>query len=324
MLYEINPLDTLFFRGSTPMEAGQNVVVSLFPPPVSVFEGTLRTAVLQQQNIDFNDYTSGKNNSLNEFIGNPGEKPPFEVTCIMIKRENKFFVPVPATWFLDSESKPKQRNDYFSKKIIVAKNYQKEFEKLSVMSSEEKLPYIRAEKNAQPLGSIWISVDFINSSSNEFGKDDFLLQSEILSFEHRTGIALDANKHTVEGQLYSSTHIRLLPDVSMVVGISKDIKLNETGKLYLGGEKRICYYKRITENILDSLYKKISDQYFSLVPIKATEENLECLVASAKLTTTAGWDLAKGFHKSTTNWIPAGAVFNKKINNSCVAITQTK
>ena len=44
VFYEIIPLDTLFFRGSTPMEAGQNVAVSMFPPPVSVIEGSFRTA----------------------------------------------------------------------------------------------------------------------------------------------------------------------------------------------------------------------------------------------------------------------------------------
>lgn len=49
VFYEIIPLDTLFFRGSTPMEAGQNVAVSMFPPPVSVIEGSFRTAFLLQK-----------------------------------------------------------------------------------------------------------------------------------------------------------------------------------------------------------------------------------------------------------------------------------
>ena len=30
--YEMQPLDTLFFRGSIPMEAGMQNVVSVFPP----------------------------------------------------------------------------------------------------------------------------------------------------------------------------------------------------------------------------------------------------------------------------------------------------
>ena len=55
-----------------------------------------------------------------------------------------------------------------------------------------------------------------------------------------------------------------------------------------------------------------------------TLDNSLYTISSGKLIVTSGWDFAKGFHKPTTNWIPAGAVFNKKINNSCVAITQTK
>ena len=69
---------------------------------------------------------------------------------------------------------------------------------------------------------------------------------------------------------------------------------------------------------------KGNDKYISLMPIEATEENLKELVSSNKLIVTAGWDLAKGFHKPTMNWIPAGAVFNKKINDSCVVFTQPK
>ena len=52
------------------------------------------------------------------------------------------------------------------------------------------------------------------------------------------------------------------------------------------------------------------------MPIEATKENLESVISSGKLIVTSGWDLAKGFHKPTTNWIPAGAVFNKKINKN--------
>ena len=63
-----------------------------------------------------------------------------------------------------------------------------------------------------------------------------------------------------------------------------------------------------------------SKQYLSLMPIEATEENLSVLVASSKLFVTSGWDMAKGFHKPSVSWIPAGAVFSKKINNSCISL----
>ena len=45
--YEMLPLDTLFFRGSIPMEAGMQNVVSVFPPPVTVLSGAFWTAACQ-------------------------------------------------------------------------------------------------------------------------------------------------------------------------------------------------------------------------------------------------------------------------------------
>ena len=48
-IYEMTPLDTLFFRGSTPMEAGMMTTVSLFPPPISVIKGALWTAYCREK-----------------------------------------------------------------------------------------------------------------------------------------------------------------------------------------------------------------------------------------------------------------------------------
>lgn len=321
IFYELIPLDTLFFRGSTPMEAGQNVAMSLFPPPVSVFEGAVRTAVLLQKEIDPKQYVQGKDTSVSSLIGNPNKKPPFEISSIIIKKSNRCYVQVPATWYLDSEKKPKSKLDYVGKKIISAKSFQNDFESLSVLSSEENIPFIKAQKGAQPLGNIWVSLDFLASKKNMFEENDFLLQSEIFSLEQQTGIALDDKKHTIKGQLYSSIHIRLHDGVFLVFSISKDAGLADCGKLFLGGERRICSYKKIDANPLEK-FTFSSTQFVSLVPIEATEEILSSLVASSKIVITAGWDLAKGFHKPTTSWIPAGAVFNKNSKTICIPLME--
>lgn len=321
VFYEIIPLDTLFFRGSTPMEAGQNVAVSMFPPPVSVIEGSFRTAFLQQQGISPEDYASGKDTSANEVIGNPSEKAAFEVSYILIKKDGQFYAKVPATWYLDSKNKPKEKIDYIGKTIVEAKRNQKFLDDMFVMSSVENLPFVHAKKNAQPLGNIWVSIDFINSAKSVLEENDFLLQSEILTFEQRTGIALDSRRHTLEGQLYSASHVRLLDGVSMAVEISKEIGLEDSGKIQLGGERRLCSYRKI-DFCMPKKSENTANQFLSLAPIEATEENLESLVASSKLVITSGWDLAKGFHKPTTSLIPAGAVFTKNINGICIPLNQ--
>lgn len=321
VFYEIIPLDTLFFRGSTPMEAGQNVAVSMFPPPVSVIEGSFRTAFLLQKGISPEDYASGKDTSANEIIGNPSEKAAFEVSSILIKKNGQFYAKVPVSWYLDSEKKPKEKTDYIGKTIVEAKRNQKFLDDMFVMSSSESLPFAQAKENAQPLGNIWVSIDFINSARKVLEENDFLLQNEILAFEQRTGIALDSSKHTVEGQLYSASHIRLLDGVSMIVGISKEIGLKDSGKIQLGGERKLCSYRKI-DFCMPEKSENMGNQFLSPAPVEATKEILESLIASSKLVITSGWDLTKGFHKPTTSWIPAGAVFTKNINGICIPLNQ--
>ena len=56
--YELTPADTLFFRGSEPLEAGQLSRAALFPPPVTVLQGAIRTAVLKRHGVSFADVFS--------------------------------------------------------------------------------------------------------------------------------------------------------------------------------------------------------------------------------------------------------------------------
>lgn len=319
LFYEIIPLDTLFFRGSTPMEAGQNASVSLFPPPASVFEGAVRTAVLKQKNVDAKKYALGADSSLNSLIGNPGENPPFEVTAILVKKNGKYYAKAPSTWYFDSDKKPKNKDEYLGLQVICARNMNEELAALSVQSSGENVPFVRAQKNLQPLGNIWISLDFLKSGRNQISENDFLLQGEICDFESRTGVALDEKKHTVEGKLYSSAHVRLLDGVSLVFALSKDAGLSDSGKIFLGGEKRISAYRKIEEDLLKD-FSFESENFLSLAPVRATDEILKSVAASGKLEVTAGWNLAKGFHKPTESWIPAGAVFTKNVNGICVPL----
>ena len=53
--YEIQPLDTLFFRGSTPMEAGLMNSVSMFPPSASVIKGAFWTAYCNETDKSFSE-----------------------------------------------------------------------------------------------------------------------------------------------------------------------------------------------------------------------------------------------------------------------------
>ena len=309
--FEIIPLDTLFFRGSTPMESGMMNVVSVFPPPVSVIKGAFWTAVHSKEG-DFSD-------------GLVNGEIPLEVTGFFIKKIDKdnkklYYAPAPATWYYDNDKKISSGEKLDGIKLIEAKEMQ-ETEKLGMTSSAGDVVFVKAEKDSKSLSGAWVSIDFLKNPKSKFGKNDVLFEGDIFSKENRTNVALDSNRKAKDGQLFSSTHLRLNEGISLVVCFKEKLALPDEGKLLFGGEKRISKFKRISEDSLNPLSSNSNGEVFvSFVPVEATDESVNSIVSSGKIFATAGWDLSKGFHKPTTNWIPAGAVFNTKINDSCVAL----
>lgn len=321
VLYEITPLDTLFFRGSTPMESGFMNTVSLFPPPVSVLKGAFWTELCKQKNITFEkDLINGK--------------IPLEVNGIFIKKtlnnkKSKIYMSTPSTWYCDSDKKVLSGKDMQAQKLIFAQNKSSLFEKFCVKTSSQNTFFVKAQKEAFSLLGTWVCVDFYNSNKTEINQDDFLFINDIYSTENRTNVALDINKKSIDGKLFSSTHIRLKDEISIVVSFDKDLEIKEKGNFYLGGENRIASYKKLNEKDLFNFEKvainnesSVSKHFVSLVPVEATKETLDVLVCSNKIQQIAGWDLQKGYHKPSVNYIPSGAVFNKKINNSCIELVK--
>ena len=306
--YEMQPLDTLFFRGSIPMEAGMQNVVSVFPPPVTVLSGAFWTAACQLACKGTVDY------------GKPSDMP--KVQGFFIKKNGVYYAPAPSTWYYDSEKKAKTGRDLKGVSLKVAEKLNERIsEHLGIKTSAGDVVFVKAENEAQPLADCWVKTSFFTESKSVFDEDTVLLKSDVYVVESRTGVTLDNHKHTVEGQLYTATHIRLKDDISMVVVFEDNEKLNflgSSGKLQLGGEKRVIQYK--VEAGMGS-QKCDSELWVSSVPVMAENSLLsEKLIASGKLFVTSGWDFAKKFHKETVNWIPAGAVFNENVNNSCLPL----
>ena len=223
--FEITPLDTLFFRGSTPMESGMMNVVSVFPPPVSVIKGAFWTAIHSEKG----DYKSGldKKGSI-----------PLDVTGIFIKKryddKERYYAPAPSTWYYDSDKKISSGGKLDGIKLIEAKKMS-ETEKLGMMNSAGDVVFVKAENDSKSLSGAWVSTNFLKEPKQEFGKTDVLFEGDILSKENRTNVALDSNRKAKDGQLFSSAHLRLKEDVSIVVCFKEKLDLPDTGKFLFGG-----------------------------------------------------------------------------------------
>jgi CRISPR-associated protein Cmr3 len=173
-----------------------------------------------------------------------------------------------------------------------------------------------------------VSLGFLQSNERRIGPGDVLAGGDVAVPERRTGIALDEGRAVKTGALYTADHLRLREDAALAVLFDREPGLSAGGTLLLGGEGRLCAYRREAPPELRDFP---TEWYMSLVPLEAAvpgggawgrgDESLGTnLAASWKFQVSAGWDLAKGFHKPTKTWIPAGGVFRKKEHPGCIAL----
>ena len=323
--YRITPVDTLFLRGAEPMEAGQPSREVLFPPPVSVIAGALRTAALKQRGIAFADYKAGKcPKEIIESVGPCGGPAPFQVGAVLLAQGGAVYAPCPAHCFAENEELKKYRKKTEGKQTTLnihrAVPLSKDAAALFLHSSAgADLPLVHDVLDPKPLAGSWLRLDCLGKANLAAG--ELLASSDLYDVEARTGIAVDEKRKAREGAIYSAAHIRLRPDVHLVISLDRAPDLTDKGTLALGGEQRLCGYERCKGPDLPQADSSVG-LYLALAPVELTEAVLPYVFAAAKPVTLAGWDLAKGFHKATTTWLPAGTVFTENINTLCIPLAQ--
>jgi len=318
--YELTPLDTLFFRGAEPLEAGMGMAPPLFPPPVSVILGAFRTAFLIQKGVSFEEYT--KNRAADEIvstIGHPGKDAPFSVTAILLKQGGKLYAPAPAHWFVDSERKLVRGDDYAGITVRTPSVKADIMKNLLIVSSPTTPPMVVAKKEARSLAGSWVGLELLGKGEVTLAKGDLLTAHDLYLTEPRIGIGLREGKTVEEGKLYTANHLRLREGVSILIGFDRHPGVAEKGMIQLGGEQRRSWYREVQSPVIPQVPSPSC--FMNLAPLRAEDSLLTDVVATGKLQTTAGWDLSRGFHKPTVTWFPAGAVFRRNVNNSLIPIT---
>ncbi len=347
--YEFHPSDTLFLRGSEPMVSGISYeTTQLFPPPVSVISGAIRTAVLAQKNISIKRYKDG--DPIKELIGKYGEHGdnlPFKVVGPFLKVGDDYFVPAPYTWFVDEDKSGKKeeskKNENSEKKTEIKKTSEKSDESsktitvleatpldsqivnsLGLKSSSRITGWVKHKNEIKTVGGSWVSLSAMLNGDLEFKDGETIFNSKketskLFFREERIGIKFDSNRVVEESKLYMSRHIRLKPDVSLVWGVDRDCSLEDQGVISLGGEQRFGSYIAMQPK-LNLSESSSRNQYLALSPVEVNKINSEALIASGKIVYRGGWDIAKQFHKDMKGYFPAGSVFSSRVDSSCIAI----
>lgn len=308
IFYSFKPVDTLFFRGSEPMEKGSDhTSTSVFPPPAHTIVGAIRTAYLKQKDIDFKDYGNGKvDEKIHNDIGTAGEDAPFSLMGPFFKKGDDYFVPAPFHWYVE---KKKEEN------ATIAPIIKSESVSNSLIQSNETLHWAKGNGEMVSVGGKWIRINDLYSNAEE---KTVLKLEDFVSFEDRPGIAINEKTNTViEGHLYSFNHARLHEDVELIFGMDKEISFANSALLKVGAEQRFGMYKKI-EDILN--IEQAGELFMSLSIVEGTEEANKAVIATGKIEYLGGWDMRKRFHKPMRGYFPAGTVFNQKLNNNFIQI----
>lgn len=315
----IQPMDTLFFRGSEPMEAGENHQVdTMFPPVPSTIIGAIRTAILGQNNIDPGNQGSWQNYPI---LGSPAS-PGFDLIGPLFQTAGEPLLPVPATWYASLD------DDFAGKEYPVQNSTPVTLTDYGFKGSVKTPFWVNKpqSKDMKPLNGYWATkqafaaveqhkdIVFYNDPGQiKPGQAAIVPVSALCDREQRVGIALTEQRTAREGHLFSTVHIRLKPDVEIIAGISSnhELCLEQKGIIQLGGEQRVCRYF-ITDTV-KLPENKNGTQHLALSPVSLADpaaELMACPRASGKLQRFGGWDMQKKFHKPMTAWLPAGTVFH--------------
>ena len=325
---EIEPVDTLFFRGAESMEAGENHEVdTMFPPMPATITGAIRTAILRQRGIAPADYLKEPDRFLKEYplLGTPPE-PGFSLLGpLFMAGDGILLLPAPAHWYADLPDSTKMQWGENKYTVQAATPLAAGTNGLAGSVSRPFWIHQPEGSDMKALNGYWATKEafaamhqgkgkivFCNSLNGlQAGEAAILPVNALFVREERLGIALTPERTAKEGHLYSAVHIRLRDGVRLVAGISSSHQtpLESEGILQLGGEQRVCRYRLLPE--LDLPKNPKGNMLLAISPLEISQlpqELAACPRASGKLLRIGGWDMEKRFHKPMSAWLPAGTV----------------
>jgi len=323
---EIDPVDTLFFKGTESMVAGENHEAdTMFPPMPTTLTGSVRTAILRQNNIPPSDYIANSEKWVEQYplLGSP-EKAGFSLVGPLFRIDNTTLYPAPAHWMADISD-----NVTDGTKVNVQTGTPFTDNSLGLTSSVDAPFWIRhpvaAEMNS--LAGYWVTDNCFKEMVS--GSGAFVLHrkcqdlenneaaifsvNDLFHREERVGIALTCMRTAKEGHLYSTVHVRMQAGVRLLIGLQSVhfFCLDTQGIIQLGGEQRMCSYSLVKP--ADLPVNPEGQLLFALSPIpaKLPQSLYDQPRSSGKLLRVGGWDMKEKFHKPLVAWLPAGTVIQK-------------
>jgi len=234
-LWQFEPLDSCFFRGAMPFNAGEGGYLdSMFPPTMQTLSGAFRYVVAVP--------LEGNRAELEAVVGKAGDDPsPLSFSGPYVFKDENRLYPVPLH-LLCSE------ND--SEWTRLAPPDKEKYFQTDICDGEVLLPVPGKElKGAKPPEDAWLDQHNMDKVLLGGTPASYLKRSDLFKDENRVGIGRDnQTRTTVEGLLYFTKHLRLEDDVTIGLGVDglKEENAPKDGTLVrLGGEGRVARLGRI-------------------------------------------------------------------------------
>ena len=238
---QLRPVDTWFFRGSTPFTAGaspQEGVPSLFPPHPPTVAGALRAAIARSNGWN----GSGRwDAALHSVVGNgPGDLGALSFAGPLLLRNGEPLFPCPRH-LLGAVAKDRKWVPHaFLRPGPPVQCDLGDYVRLPQLAEG-----VKEGVKLKPANDVWVTAAGMKRLLRGYlPATEYLIAEEALwAEEPRIGLERQGGTRTAkEGMLYSTRHVRLRRNVSLgveVTGVPDDWRFPE-GMVPVGGEGRLA------------------------------------------------------------------------------------
>ncbi len=324
MYYEINALDSLFFRDAAPFSVATDIYAkSIFPPLPSVYYGALRSVYFSRNMDDFKNANTDSDPTLKLRIG-----------LTALKYQNLLMFPQP----LDTEVRKVIKNQSESYQLSLLSL--KEVENVSSYPLSCRLTSSCNDKESQVSGGLFFNQseleNYLNGTETEFASTPL---QDLITRERRVGIKINRNTRITEDKLfYQMESVRLENEKTSIILDISGMALPDEGMIKLGGRAKGSFFKKSEKQIKIELSQKNADYfklYFStptyfengwypkwisgedfIGEFPANGHKIKCkLVAAAvgRYVGAGGYDMKEKRPKKMKYDIPAGSVYYFKL-----------
>ena len=315
---QIKPHSSFFLGSGKPFNMGQDDWTDslLLPTPSTIFGAIF--SILYKKYPHIQEKVLYKNQTIE-----PTDYLEIENIYLYNKKNGRVLLPAPLDLFIDEN---KIFDENYISDIITSD---------SIKRFEFVVP--NTDRDAKRAENYFIDISDLGEIPNKlYSFDDFA------TIESKVGIAIDkTTKTTKESMLYRIDLTQFIDEdwTFLVKYKTKDVELNKSGIIKLGGEGKLATYSLIDEpttitNHNQKLKLKEENEfkiYFSTPAIFEkgwifdVNSNFEILSASiGKYISIGGFDMKKREAKTMYKAIPSGSIYLIKINQQVSTIEELK